>query len=103
MSDSDSDSSGGVEESPFDDYGGPDNSQLGAVTKDNNSGVRSVPLPLGQIPSQDSQESLSKVSGGDVGDLPESTLFLQDSVKNQMSKKFADLMTDMQEDDDEMR
>jgi hypothetical protein len=99
MSDSDSDTNGGVEESPFDDYGGPDHSSLNyedGATKVKFNLHAAVPPLLGRLPSQDSQESLSKVS--DVGELP---LFQQDPIKKQMSTQFRNLMTDMQDDDDD--
>lgn len=89
MSDSDSDTNGGMEESPFDDYGGPDNSSQNYENGATN--LRIVPQ-LGRLQSQDSQESLSN-----VGEMP----LFQDSVKRQMSTQFRHLMTDMQDDDDD--
>ena len=106
MSDSDSDSNEPVEESPFDDYGGPDNSSQnyddGATNAKNPGGVRSAPPLLGEFPSEDSEDSSSP-----VGELPKtssSSSFQLDSVKTQqMSRQFKDLMTDLQEDDEDLR
>lgn len=102
MSDSDSDMDGGMEESNFDDYGGPDNSSQnyedGATIVKSSVPSHNVPPILGQFPSQDSEESLSKVS--DVGDLPPA--FSQPSpIKKQTSFTFKELMPQEDDDDDE--
>jgi len=102
MSDSDSDMDGGVEESPFDDYGGPDNSSQNfedGVTRVKTSDPlpsQNVPPSLSRAPSQESHESLSKVS--DVGDLP--PFSSPGPFKKQMSFQFKEMAAQEDDDDD---
>lgn len=97
MSDSDSDMDGGLEESPFDDYGGPDSSSQNYEASATTVKASVGPQILSKVPSQDSQESLSKESA--VGELP--PFNQHESVKKQGSFQFEDLKTDYDDDDDD--
>lgn len=92
MSYSDSGSNEDVEDSPFDDYGGQNQQQN--ATKLTSTVKSGLSPRLSRSPSEESQESVAK--GSDVGDLP--PLFSQ---QRQMSMQFRDIMTDMQDEEDD--